>query len=259
MDNIICYEHPLNERIRTFLRLDHLFQQFNHAVAGHSVWDSRLALSSLFDLLEVISRNELKAELIKELERQSSVFKRYQDSPGVDSTALNEALDEIKRVNTKIKPFSSLTLDVYRQQDLLNTVRQRSAIPGGTCAFDLPELHHWLHHTDYAQRQADLTTWLEPIQALYQGINLVLKLIRGSNMPRSRTATEGLYQQLLDSSSTSVQMLRIIVSVNLPVFPEVSGNHHRFAIRFLQHSGNASQKTSLYPEPLTFDLACCAL
>jgi len=258
MDKTICYEHPLNERIRMFLRLDHLFRQFDHTMVSPSIWDSRMALSSLFDLLELISRNELKAELIKELERQNKVFQRYQDSPGVDSTALGAALDEINRVGAEIQQFSSLTLDAYRQQDFLNTVRQRNTIPGGTCAFDLPELHHWLHRTKTVQRRADLAAWWQPIQPLQEGVYLILKLIRGSSVPRPRTTTEGLYQQSLDTASTPVQMLRILIAGELPVFPEVSGSHHRFAIRFLHHP-DPLQKASLYPDNIAFDLACCAL
>ena len=258
MDNPICYEHPLNERIRIFLRLDHLFRQFDYAAVSNSTWESRLALTSLFDLLELISRNELKAEITKELERHSKVFKRFQDSPGVDSSALSAALDEIKRVNQTMQQFSSLALDTYRQQDFLNAARQRSNIPGGTCAFDIPELHHWLQHSEQAQRAADLATWLKPMQPLWEGIHLILKLIRGSSVPRKQTAPGGLYQQSLDVTATPVQLLRIMVAVESSVFPEVSGNHHRFAIRFM-HQPNPTEKTRLYSEDIDFSLACCAL
>ena len=254
----ICYEHPLNERIRMFLRLDHLFQQFDYATASHSHWDGRFALISLFDLLELIQRNEMKAEIIKELERHSKVFKRLQDSPGVDNKALSAAQNEIKRVAEQIQQFSSLTLDSYRQQDFLTAVRQRSSIPGGTCAFDLPELHYWLQHFEQAQRAHDLSLWLQPLQPLRESIHLILKLIRGSSVPRRRTANGGLYQQSLDDNPAPVQLLRLMLAPEYPVFPEISGSHHRFAVRFLQLS-DPRQKAALYTGDIEFTLACCAL
>ena len=258
MNKHICYEHPLNERIRMFLRLDHLFRQFDYAANSHTTWESRLALISLFDLLELISRNELKAEITKELERQGKIFKRFQDSPGIDNNALSTALDEISQVSKKIQQFSSLTLDSYRQQDFLSAVRQRSNIPGGTCAFDLPELHYWLQHAGEAQRSNDLKMWLEPVRPLQEGINLILRLIRGSSVPRTQTASAGQYQKSLDAGATPVQLLRIMIPIEQPIFPEVSGNHHRFAIRFL-HQFDSRKKAGLYPENIEFYLACCAL
>ena len=254
----ICYEHPLNERIRMFLRLDHLFQQFDYAAASRNPWECRIALSSLFDLLELIQRNELKAEVIKELERHSKVFKRLQDSPGVDGKALQAAQHEIKRVSEQIQTFSSLALDSYRQQDFLTTIRQRNSIPGGTCAFDIPELHYWLEHFEQAQHMQDLTAWLQPLQPLREGIYLILKLIRGSSVPRRRKANGGLYQQTLDEASSPVQLLRLIIALEYPVFPEISGSHHRFAVRFLQMR-DPRQKAELYEGDIEFTLACCGL
>lgn len=253
----ICYEHPLNERIRLFLRLNHLFQQFDYSASGDNYWQHRWALSSLFDLLELLQRNEIKAEIIKELERHSKVFKRLQDSPGIDHSALEAVQNEIQRISGQIRQFSNLTLDSYRQQEFLTAVRQRSSIPGGTCVFDLPELHFWLEYFDQQHHHTHLQNWLANLQPLRDGIDLILKLLRGSSIPRQRTADHGVYQQTLDEKA-NVQLLRIMIDQELPVYPQVSGSHHRFTIRFLQLD-NPHQKAVKYSETLQFALACCAL
>jgi hypothetical protein len=41
----ILYEQPLNERIRSFLRLEYLFQQAAYHLSRQSEWDSRATLT----------------------------------------------------------------------------------------------------------------------------------------------------------------------------------------------------------------------
>ena len=52
MTKPVIYEQPLNERVRTFLRLEHLFCQTDYTLRGFSVWDSRASLDSLVDTLD---------------------------------------------------------------------------------------------------------------------------------------------------------------------------------------------------------------
>ena len=45
------FEQPLNERMRTFLRLDFLYNQALHHNEMASPWGSRAAMASLIDIL----------------------------------------------------------------------------------------------------------------------------------------------------------------------------------------------------------------
>lgn len=74
MPQAVCYEQPLNERVRFLLRLEFLFQQVTHAMRGHSPWDSRFALQGLLDILALTGRNEFKGELLKELDRHATTL-----------------------------------------------------------------------------------------------------------------------------------------------------------------------------------------
>ena len=257
MNNRFSYEYPLNERIRSFLRLELLFQQLYHALRGNSEWDLRFALQSLFNILELSSRNEIKSELMKELERYATSFKRHQQSPGIDQTALNATLSEIEQTLTQIRALNSNTLESLRQQDFLNAVRQRIGIPGGTCQFDLPALHFWLQSPEQ-QRQQQITQWLQPLQPLRLAIELILQLLRATATPSREVAKQGLLQKSLDSNTSAPQLLRIILSPDVAIFPEISGSRHRFVIRFLAQI-SLDQRPQQVKRDVEFRLACCII
>ena len=63
------FEQPLNERARSCLRLEHLFRALNKGLEGETEWDSREALCAMIEIGDLLSRTDIKGELIKELER----------------------------------------------------------------------------------------------------------------------------------------------------------------------------------------------
>ena len=67
---MITYEYPLNERIRTLLRLEDLFERSRHFIARTDQHDHHMALLTLFEIMEVAGRADLKSDLLQELERQ---------------------------------------------------------------------------------------------------------------------------------------------------------------------------------------------
>ena len=67
---VIRYEHPLNERIRTLMRLEDLFARARFFAAQEAAPDHHAALLSLFEITDVAARADLKTDLLQELERQ---------------------------------------------------------------------------------------------------------------------------------------------------------------------------------------------
>jgi cell division protein ZapD len=132
---------------------------------GRSEWDSRSALQGLFEIFNLTSRSELKAELLKELERHSVILNRLRPMPGVDMKTLDAILAELSQAIDQLRDPSAPSLEIFRQHDFLNTVRNRSALPGGSCTFDLPPLQHWLQQDDAARTQ-DLENWLLPFEPI---------------------------------------------------------------------------------------------
>ena len=251
-----CYELPLNERVRSLLRLEFLYRQLDHFKNRDSVWDNRATLQSMFDVLEFISRNDIRSEVIKELERYSNYLDGLRSTPGIDLPALDSFLAQIGEITRQVHAMDSQALDNIRQNEFLSAIRQRSGVPGGACDFDLPGLHYWLQ-TDGSVRQQTLERWLEPLRPLQQAVSLILQLIRTSVDPSDRTAENGFYQQSLDGK-VAHQLIRVVIPDDQSIYPEISGSRHRFSIRFMEQ-GRPDKRAVPRNEHITFQLACCVL
>ena len=253
----VCYEQPLNERTRALLRLEFLFQQIEYATAGSSVWDSRLALQGLFDILDLTGRNELKSELLKELERHATTLGRLRQTPGVHAATLDDVLTKIAQVTQRIhRKLDNPSIDAVRQTDFLSAIHKRHHVPGGACRFDAPGLHHWLQQ-DGAVRNRHIQEWLEPFAPMREAVVLVLQLIRDSATLRAELAVQGFFQRGLDSAAPN-QLLRVLLSVGDGIFPEISAGRHRFTIHFLEQP-NPNRRAVQSRADIPFELACCAI
>jgi cell division protein ZapD len=228
---LLVYESPLNERIRLFLRLEQLFQQIDHFLEGKNVWDSRAVISRLVDILTIFSRNDLKSEILKELERHSSVLSRIGTNQGVDHNKLESILEELESISRELYGTSGKIGIRLMENELFKTITQRSSIPGGTCAFDLPEYHFWLEQNEQGRHQ-DLLEWTSPFRPIRKAIDLILLFIRQSSIPTREVAESGFFQQSLDHNQ-SCQLLRVTIDSSMPWFAEISGGRHRFTIRFM--------------------------
>src|SRR5690606_42069449 len=66
---IIAFEQPLTERMRTFLRIEFLFEQASHHSKETTQFGTRAAIASLLEVLTILNRGDIRSEVIKELER----------------------------------------------------------------------------------------------------------------------------------------------------------------------------------------------
>ena len=255
MTDTIYYEQPINERIRSFLRLEHLFKQAAYTLRGYSVWDSRSTLTSITSILDLLSRNDLKTELLKELERQEKSLSALADLPGVDKAELKNVLKQIETSQKNILAFSGQLGQDIRDHELLNSLRQRSSIVGGTCDFDIPNLHYWLQRPPES-RIEQLENWLEKLEVISQPISLILDITRESSSPIQVTAEKGFYQQNIDSNAP-VQLIRVGLPNDSEIFPEISAGKQRFSVRLMlpQNEQRAIQSN----DDLEFQLICCSL
>jgi cell division protein ZapD len=252
----ICYEQPLNERVRLLLRLEFLFAKVSQTATGQSIWDSLTALQGLFEILSLTNRNELKAEFFKELERHAVFLGRLRQNPGVDTDILDAILQEISLTVDGLRGLNNLAVDALRRNEFLSAIRQRSSIPGGTCQFDIPALYHWLQQ-DSTVRTYHLAHWLEPLQPMQQAVELILRLIRDSAVPRRALAIRGFFQHSLNGTAPN-QLVRVMLSAEQGVFPEISGGRHRFSIRFIAQP-DPSQRASQSTDDIDFWLVCCVI
>ena len=254
-DSLILYEQPLNERIRSFLRLEHLFERTAHQLRGGDAWSSRDTLETIIDIMALMSRSDFKAEVIKELERHAATLDGLAQNPGVDPGRLDEVLSQVRgllqTLRTSENPGSEL-----RHNELLNAIRQRYSIPAGTCDFDLPALHFWLRNPP-EQRSKELREWVSTFDALRDAISLCLRLVRESADATREIAFRGFFQQNLETS-TPCQLVRVAVSADAPWYPEISAGRHRFTVRFMC-PGEAQARPAQTQEDVVFNLLRCVI
>jgi len=256
----IIYEHPLNERIRTLLRLEHLFKQAQHFQEGASSWDSRIMISSLFDILDLFSRADLKTEIIKESDRATTNLNALMENPAVDGKRLSTILKALQHISTNLDQISGQLGQRLREDKLLTSIRQRSTIPGGACDFDLPGYHQWLEQPAEL-RLAKQQLWLRELEPIQQAVELLLKLNRNSAEPRQMIAESGQYQQQLENSYP-YQMIRVFLPYQSTYYPEISGSRHMFTIRFIRSNiedNNGVHQEKVVRDDLPFQLALCLL
>lgn len=256
MPKKILYEQPLNERIRTFLRLEYLFKQAAHHLERDTEWDSRATLTCILDILAVFGNTNLKSEVLKELERHAANLKRHERTPNIDHIQLHNLLDKIMAHMDSMHQINGQIAGELKNSEFLLSIRQRSAIPGGTCDFDLPAFHYWLNQPASVCTR-DLAHWLSNFDEIGQSIQLILSLTRDSTPMKPTLAEGGIFQRTLDPN-LPFQLVRVALPAELPYYAELSGGRHRFTARFLQFSieGDRSQQTH---QDVEFDLACCVI
>jgi len=74
---VILYEYPFNERIRTYLRLEQLFRRLGELIARSHPLDHHFALTTIFEIMDVAARADLKADVLKDIEKQKHVLDGY--------------------------------------------------------------------------------------------------------------------------------------------------------------------------------------
>jgi len=124
-----------------------------------SQWGSRAAMGSLLDILAIAARGDVRADVQKELERHLAQLNVFQSKPGVDSARLRTVMSNLLRLRADLVACGSNYLAGLKDSEFSRPSKHRSAIPGGTCEFDLPDFFFWLNQaTD--QRLRSFNEWL---------------------------------------------------------------------------------------------------
>jgi cell division protein ZapD len=249
----LTFEHPLNERIRTFLRLEHLFGKVTRFLSGEDSWMSRAAVEGILDILAITARADVKTELLKELDRNGSALNRIRHQPGVDLETLGKILDDLHQATSDLHALGGQIGQSLRQDEFIKGIAKRSSIPGGTCSFDLPRYHFWLSQPPEV-RQQQLREWMQGLQPVSEAVGLILSLARTSAAPREVTASGGFFQESLDARAPA-QLVRVTLNGGANFFPEISGHKNRFSIRFMET--RETGRPAPWREDTPFVLTCC--
>jgi cell division protein ZapD len=223
---VILYEYPFNERIRSYLRLEHLFQRFWILSNRENSIDHHFALVTIFEIMDVGARADLKSDVLKDLDRQKNALNSYRGNPAGQ---------------------------ILTENDWLMAIRSRSGIPGGTCSFDLPSYHAWQHQSTHL-RQQRLHQWGEVFTPLAESIALLLGMLRDAGTPQKIMAIDGQFQQLLPQGR-SFQLMRIFLDNSLSLIPEISGNRMMVSVRLMEKDSN--DRMMQYKNDVVLEMSLC--
>lgn len=252
---MILYEYPFGESIRTMLRLEHLFERLNTLMWREAPVDHHFALSTIFEIMDVASRADLKSDLLRDLERYKQQFMGYRGNPAIQESALDDVLARIERVYDGLNELQGKAGQSLASNDWLMSIRSRISIPGGTCEFDLPSYFAW-QHEPAAKRQADLQQWVATLTPLAEALQLMLRLLRDAGHPHMVAAPCGQYQQNIKESRTPL-LLRLRIDPALGLIPEISANRLMVSIRLMRPDAEGKLKIASDTDS-GFELTLCA-
>ncbi len=227
---MIVYEYPFNERIRTLLRLEDLYDKFKFFVVQDNPLQHHVALATIYEMLEVAGRADLKSDLLQELERQKQMLMGFKSNPNVESNRLNEILSDIERTSAALIAIQGKTGQHIRENEWLMSIRGRTIIPGGACEFDLPSYHAWQQQST-EQRRADIRRpfrrqvpvvdgeQVERISARHHRETraILAEVLQQRDVPHPRQQAYALRQLPIHLEPVGVQPIRNIVRMVLHV------------------------------------------
>lgn len=252
---MVLYEYPFNEGIRTMLRLEHLFDRLGQLLPREAAVDHHFALATMFEIMDVASRADLKSDLLKELERHRAQLQTYRGHAGVSEAALDAVIARIDHAFNGLNALHGKAGQALASNDWLMSIRSRISIPGGTCEFDLPAYYAWQQHPA-EKRRADLQGWLATLMPLAEALQVLLGLLRDSGTAQRMLAPGGQYQQSLQQQGKAYHLLRVRIADDAGVVPEISGHRLMVSIRFMKPDAEGRLRNA--GTDTEFELALCA-
>lgn len=251
---MVLYEYPFNEGIRTMLRLEHLLDRLGQLIERDPALDHHFALVTLFEIMDVSARADLKSDLLKELERHKAQLQGYRGNPHISEAVLDGVITRIDAAFAGLNDLQGKAGQSLTANDWLMGIRSRIGIPGGTCEFDLPGYYAWQQHPA-SKRRADLQGWVSTLQPLAQALQVLLGLLRDSGSPQRMHAPAGQFQQRL-AEGRSFHLLRLKIDGSTGLVPEISG--HRLMVTVRMMRADAEGRLRPANEDTDFELTLCA-
>lgn len=250
---MILYEYPFHESIRTMLRLEHLFDRLAQLIERETPVDHHFALATIFEIMDVASRADLKSDLLKELERHKAQYAGFRGNPSISEAALDQVIGRIDHAFNGLNQLPGKAGAALTGNEWLMSIRSRISIPGGTCEFDLPAYYAWQKH-EPGRRRSDLLHWAASLMPLAEALSVLLGLLRDSGVPHKVVAPGGQYQQSLPAGRV-YQLLRLRLPGADGPIPEISGHRLMVSIRLMKQDSEGRLKPS--GEDTSFELTLC--
>jgi len=245
MGDQFTYEHPINERIRIFLKLEYLF--------AHISFDNQLSsLINILQISEISKRFDLRFECLQSLDRiHLNLLQLQKNSSNIDLQKLDETKINIEKQINILKSGKGKFGEYIIQNEALNNIISKHNSPGGIITNEIPYLKFWIQKPSDIKVN-ELIAMHKEFEPLRHAIMTILGFIRSSSAPKKENSQNGAFSKMLDNNR--LQLIRVSLSKKINAYPEISGNNKFISIRFLT-------KELLKDKPITiknsFDFDVC--
>ena len=249
-NQVSLYEEPVQEKIRKFIKIEFLLNKIYYFKGKDDKGENYVALLALCELYEILSRSDIKSELIREIETQNTYLQKVKKVPQADSSKLNSVLEKQDQLLKLIYSIEVNYLDHLERDIFFKTILKNSFTQLQPASVDF-----WLSR-DILNRETQINLWLEPLIFIKRSIDFILEVIRKSGRFEDRMAEKGFFTEKQDSSK-NVLLIRVTLTSDLYYYPQISVGKQRLTIIFM----TKDDKNNLVPyqEDLNFILTTCSL
>ena len=249
-NQVSLYEEPVQEKIRKFIKIEFLLNKIYYFKGKDNKSENYISLLALCELYEILSRSDIKSELIREIETQNTYLQKIKEIPQADSSKLNSVLEKQSQLLKLIYSIEINYLDHLERDILFKTILKNSFTQLQPASNDF-----WLSR-DILNRKTQIDLWLEPLIFIKRSIDFILEVIRKSGRFEDRVAEKGFFVEKLDPKK-NILLVRVTLTSDLYYYPQISVGKQRLTIMFM----TKDDKNNLVPhqEDLTFILTTCSL
>ena len=249
-NQISIYEEPVQEKIRKFIKIEFLFNKLFYFKNKENKNDNYIALLALCELYEILSRSDIKSELIREIENQNHYFKKIKEIPEANSEKLSSILEKQKVLLQLIHGIESNYLEYLENDILFKTIAKNSINP-----LQPTSVEFWLSR-DIVLRENQINLWTEPLLFIKKSVDFILEVIRKSGRFEDKLAEKGFFIEKLDPKK-NILLIRITLTSDLYYYPQISVGKQRLNIMFM--SKDDKNNLISHKEDVAFILTTCVL
>ena len=249
-NQVSIYEEPVQEKIRKFIKIEFLFNKLFYFKHKENKHDNYIALLALCELYEILSRSDIKSELIREIENQNHYFKKIKEIPEANSEKLSSVLEKQKVLLQLIHGIESNYLEYLENDILFKTIAKNSINP-----LQPTSVEFWLSR-DIVLRENQINLWTEPLLFIKKSVDFILEVIRKSGRFEDKLAEKGFFIEKLDPKK-NILLIRITLTSDLYYYPQISVGKQRLNIMFM--SKDDKNNLISHKEDVAFILTSCVL
>ena len=255
---MITFEFPLNERIRRLLRIEEIYQKFEHQLKNTHDYFEFSCFNTLFEIVQLVSRSDLKIDFLQELERQEKKQLVLLDHQGLKEGQLDpkEIISMIQVARKKLENIDVKPGFNFNNNLFLEEVKKRISSPGGLLDVDFPNFRNWSIQKTRKSKLEDFKTWAQPLMVFKDAASVILLILRYQCQVESIKAKEGKHQETIDPLKT-FDLIRLELENALNIYPEISANKYTVNVFFNQL--NKELKKEPVKSNLEFKYSICWL